>query len=175
MANSSKRKVGESQLFSTPQQPASPGTHRVDASGLARDGQGRQVQFAYVSQSPWPDPVVLKGYEDQIPGSAKLLLEQALKQSNHRMDLEKRVTNDGTYRSWGGLISAFILCVLFLLASYDLILKGHDTAGASILTVTIVSLAGTFIYGTRSQRKERDKKAELMSQALSPKSADIDE
>ena len=68
-----------------------------------------------------------------------------------------------------------MLSILSFILSYDLILKGHDYAGASIVTVTIVGLAGTFIYGTRSQRKERDKKVELMSQALSPKPPGSDE
>ena|ERR1017187_7224389 len=100
MSKSNDRK-GEAQLFpqTQPQQASQPGVHSVDASAQASDDQGRHLQFRYFSQSPYPDPVVLKGYEDQIPGSAKLLLEQALKQSDHRMDLEKTVTKDNIWRS----------------------------------------------------------------------------
>ena len=169
---SKQRPLTQDPLFPQQRAASTASVHHVEGSGRAQDSLGRRMEFSYYSQSPYPDPVILKAYEDQIPGAAKLLLEQAIKQSDHRMDLEKRVVREGNVRSWGGLISAFVLSVLSIILSFELIQSGHDWAGASITTATIVGLAGTFIYGTRSQRKERSKKAELMTQAIAPRPLD---
>jgi hypothetical protein len=42
---------------------------------------------------------------------------------------------------------------------------GHDTAGATIITTTLVSMAGTFIYATESRRRERSEKQEAVTGA----------
>gem|GEM_PF-4507155 len=63
-------------------------------------------------------------------------------------------------RSWAGLIAGAFVAVLFLGVAALLVSTGHDLAGVAIGTTTLVSIVGTFIYGTESRRRERTTKYE---------------
>jgi uncharacterized membrane protein len=122
--------------------------------------------FAQISTSfsgPIPPPEMLKHYEEIVPGSAKTLIDVFNDQAHHRMDLEKRSLVSDRRRSWGGLISAVLVSLVCIGTGGWLVHEGHDEAGAAIVALDIVGLAGTFIYGTQSQRKERTEKARIMT------------
>jgi uncharacterized membrane protein len=84
-------------------------------------------------------------------------------QSRHRMTLESRVVHSDILRSWAGLVSAFVITMTTIIFGGSLVYLGHDAAGVGLATTGIVGLAGTFIYGTSSQRRERIDKARIMS------------
>ena len=112
---------------------------------------------------PLPHPEILKEYDRLVPGSAKQLLDQAIKQSDHRMDLERRVTRSDSKRANWGLASALTVAIGSLgVCAYAI---GHSAEwAASILGGgTIASLVYAFIYGTRSRREERIARAKLMA------------
>lgn len=111
---------------------------------------------------PTPPVELLHGYENLVPGSAKQILDQFVKQSDHRMGLEKKVVSSDIVRSWAGLASGLIVALAFVACGTWLAFQGHDGAGVTIATTSIVGLVGVFVYGTVSQRKERTEKAALM-------------
>lgn len=121
---------------------------------------GRQITHSF--SGPTPPPEVLQGYEQLVPGSAARLLQQAERQTDHRINLERMVTTSDVRRSWAGLICGFVLCSSCIGGGILCVLQGHDVAGAGIATAAVVGLAGAFIYGTASRKSERQQKTALM-------------
>ncbi len=102
-------------------------------------------------------------------GLLYIVLPNTIQQKLERIATQKHIPSErlaayfiregmisNTWQSLVGLISGFLLSALSIFLSYKLILNGHDYAGVIIVTVTTVGLAGTYIYGTRRQRKERN-------------------
>lgn len=65
---------------------------------------------------------------------------------------------------WCGLAVAVIAMVI----SLGMVVSGHEFAGATIGGGTILSLAGTFVYGTERRKQERIEKAKIMSGQQEP-------
>lgn len=95
--------------------------------------------------------------------TGRQFLSVMMAQSQHRMQLERMVIeSDIRHASWG-LISAVVISLTFLAAGVGVTLAGHDWVGGATIIGSIGSLAGTFIYGTKSRREERTEKAKLMA------------
>jgi hypothetical protein len=60
------------------------------------------------------------------------------------------------------IAAGFIISVLVMLLSYDLIRNGHGVEGTILASVDLVGLVAVFIYGTHVIREERIRKAEIM-------------
>jgi uncharacterized membrane protein len=113
---------------------------------------------------PLPRPEDLRAYEGIVPGGAERILAMAERQAAHRQSLEQVAVVGANRRANAGLVLGFIIALLFLAASVGLVVTGHETAGTVIGSVDIVGLAGVFVYGRSSQRRERERKAELIRQ-----------
>ena len=125
---------------------------------------GLSVSRSVTSYSgPIPPPALLREYDEIVPGSASRILDAWEKQSDHRMWLEKKVLRSDIWRSWIGLGAGFVAQIFTVSVGGYLVLDGHDGAGATIATVGLASIVGTFVYGTRSQRQERVEKTRLMT------------
>lgn len=122
-----------------------------------------QLSMSQSYSGPIPPPKLLEDYNHVQPGTAKMILDLWEKQVNHRMDLEQTVIKSDIRRSWAGLFAGFLIAVGTIGTGGYLVHSGHDTAGGTIATVGLGSLVGTFIYGTRSQRTERIRKAQIMT------------
>lgn len=107
---------------------------------------------------PLPHPSIFAEYERILPGAAERLLSQTEIQSKHRRDLETIAIKSGSRDSLIGLISAFFLGAGSLLAGTIVILKGYAYPGSFFGLLGMGSLTTAFIYGTRSNRKERQEK-----------------
>jgi len=110
--------------------------------------------------SPYPPPELLRGYEDVVKGSANRIISMAEDQQKHRHFLEKTTITGANRRAWWGLWLGFVISLVVLGLGTLVILEGHSWAGASIMGVDVVALAGIFVYGRREQRKERGGKDE---------------
>jgi uncharacterized membrane protein len=112
---------------------------------------------------PIPPPELLKKFDELDPGRAARLMNLAEDQSRHRMNLEKYVIGSDVRRSWAGLVSALLIAAAVVFVGWDAVRLGHPGSAATIITVGLSSLVGTFIYGTSSVRRERTEKARIMS------------
>ena len=99
-----------------------------------------------------------------LPGAADRILTMAENQAEHRIELEKKVIGGEATRSNLGLAAAFLLSLLAMCGSIYVIVQGYAWAGVAIFGIDIVALASVFVYGTRSRRAERERKAERMPQ-----------
>lgn len=132
-------------------------------------GQGGIEAFATMYarmtayKGPIPPPEVLEGYERIVPGSAKRIIDNALKQSEHRRALEQIVIKGDNRRAdWGLYIGAAIASMMILCGS-GLVALGFPGSGTAVATVSVVGLTSVFVYGSISRRREREHKSELMN------------
>jgi uncharacterized membrane protein len=137
-------------------------------------GSVAQVVSRTVSQSysgPVPPPDILRQYDQIVPGAAARILAQAEAQTQHRIELEKKVTTSDISRSYWGLGIGATLGFVGLVGGCLVAILGHDTAGATIAGTSLTALAAVFVYGTTVRRSERKERVELMTgkKQLAPK------
>jgi len=108
--------------------------------------------------SPYPPPELLRGYEEVVKGSANRIISMAENQQEHRHFLEETTITGANRRAWWGLWLGFVISLVVLGLGTLVILEGHSWAGASLMGVDVVALAGIFVYGRREQRKERGRR-----------------
>lgn len=108
---------------------------------------------------PLPPPEILDHYNSIYPGSAKIIIDNFIAQSEHRRSLEKIVIKTGSRDSLMGIIFAFIIGMTTVIGSIVCILQNKEGAGTSLGIVGLSSLVGTFIYGTRQKKQELESKS----------------
>ena len=134
------------------------------ATGAPATNQARTFQVIAGSSysGPLPPPDLLAGFNAVAPGAADRIIAMAESQEAHRQQLENKYQAAQSRRSWGGLISAFLLTAGFLYASYSLIVQGFGLYGVFLGGGTIVSVVTVFIVGTTSQRNERQSRIDKL-------------
>ena len=121
------------------------------------------IQARY-SSIPLPDPEGLKQLQAIYPEAAEVIFGQMVIQSNHRIELEKSVASTNNTLALRGQVIGGLLGAIGLVGSFVAISTGHDTAGASVATGCVVTLAAIFVLGKNYQQKEMAAKAETRSQ-----------
>ena len=104
---------------------------------------------------PLPPPGALQLFEEVVPGSAERILAMAEKQTDHRILMERKIVSGDFTQSYLGIAAGFVLSVMVILGGIYLIILGHDWAGASLIGLNVVGLAGVFVYGSNSHRAPR--------------------
>jgi uncharacterized membrane protein len=124
--------------------------------------QGKLVQVTAAQSSfsgPLPPPEILEKYDQVYPGAAKIILDAFQSQGDHRQSLERTVVKQGSRDSLIGLIFAFIIGMTTILSGAYCITIGQPYAGAFLGGSGLTGLVGTFIYGSRQRRQERESRA----------------
>lgn len=111
---------------------------------------------------PIPPPHFLREYEEIVPGSAERILAMAENQTNHRIAMEDRALNSGINRSWGGLLSGFVIGMTCLCFGGFGMLSGHETTGFLFGASGLAGLVGVFVVGKYFTAKERTDKDQAM-------------
>ena len=121
----------------------------------------QQTELRWVS-GPIPSADELGKYESVLPGAAERLLaiheRQILlveKQAHHRFALENSVVSHNNNRSYLGLVVGGIVVLAGFWLSYEFAMHHDQLLAGGTFFVDLSSLAGMFVYGTESQRKER--------------------
>jgi len=99
---------------------------------------------------------MLKKFNEVVPGLADRIVRMAENQSQHRRDMERIVIQSGARDSRLGILAGLAISSGFLGIAFYAIKQGHVLAGSWIGTINVAALAGVFVYGTRSRRRERD-------------------
>lgn len=118
---------------------------------------------------PLPPPEDLAAYEEVHPGAADRILAMAERQAKHRQALESASVAAGNHRAMVGQILATVVTLSALAVAGILAYLGHGGLGTATALVPIGALAGTFIYGTQSGRRERKQQ---LKETLAPTPAD---
>ncbi len=77
-----------------------------------------------------------------------------LDQGKEIIDLKRNEQKTESRNSWLGIISAFIICIMFTLLTYVLISNNHPIIGSIFGIGTLTALVGTFIHGTKIKKGE---------------------
>jgi uncharacterized membrane protein len=127
--------------------PASQRTSNVAATRVAASYFG-----------PIPPASEMAKYEEACPGLPSRIMEMAEKQSAHRQQIENIAIKASSRNSTLGVIFAFLIAISTLLIGAFCIFLDKDGLGTLIGSVGLASIVGAFIYGTRSNRAERESK-----------------
>lgn len=116
-------------------------------------------------QSSLPHPDTLAAIDALVPGSAKKIIDLMVKQSNHRMSLEKTVIEGdsrratlGVYAGGGVTIGAFVLAGVF---AYF----GLSIEALGVFVAALATLASVFVYGNKNRQQERERARQNMEDA----------
>ncbi len=139
-----------------------PKNHIQKPSANTKENNLTMVRQQYFG--PLPPPAVLESFEHIYPGSAKIIVDNFVKQAEHRRSLESIVIRAGSRDSLLGVIFAFIMGMTLIIGAVICILNDKEVVGLSLGGLGLTSLVGSFIYGTNQNRKEREAKAKLMQQ-----------
>lgn len=117
---------------------------------------------AWHFSSPFLPPEILASYEQVVPGSAERFISLVERQTDHRIAVEKAVTDADNKRANNGVVAAFTIVMTAIVAGTVAACFGQPWAGGVIATTGIATIAGAFIYGTRTRASERKEKAAIM-------------
>ena len=131
-------------------------TESVPSADDTPDLQIQETTIAW--QGPLPPPRALQAYDEVIPGAADRILRMAENQAAHRIQMDRVAIQSEVRSSTWGLIAGFLLSAGVIGGGIYLIAAGHDWAGSVLIGFDLATLAGIFVYGTRSRIAERNRK-----------------
>jgi uncharacterized membrane protein len=115
---------------------------------------------------PLPPPILLRQYDEVVPGAAERIIKMAEEQAAHRQRLERQVVSTDNIKSVLGTILAFVVAIVGLGCSFWAAINGHPEFGTVLGVGTLASLVYTFVYGTNIKHasvteKKREKRRPL--------------
>ncbi len=138
------------------------GPQNVLRSPEQKPGKRLIYQHTQIRTGPLPDPAELQAYNYVIPNGAERILAMAEAQSSHRISIETLVITSQQNQAFRGQIFGFIIAMSGLLGGIYCAVNGAAMAGAAIGGLPLVSLAGVFVLGKRSDKRElADKKTSV--------------
>jgi uncharacterized membrane protein len=103
---------------------------------------------------PFMPPDILKECEKIVPGSAKKIIDMALKDSEHQRIIEDKIVSRKLNQISAGQWFAFIIACLALIAATVAALFGQTSFAITLITIDLVGLVSVFMYGTYRGRAE---------------------
>ena len=149
-------------------QPAGASDEAIQSSDAAEEHMrivAAAVQTSMRYAGPIPPPEMLAQYEEVLPGIADRIMTKAERQQAHRHKAEMTLIRNDGRQSMAGMAIGGAAVVTALVVAGVLAAQGYPWFGTAGVLGTIASLAGVFVYGTHSRRKER---ATRLEETLTP-------
>lgn len=129
-------------------------------SNLTKSNSTNAVRYqrSELYAGPLPHPNILEKFEQILPGAADRILKQAEAQTEHRIEIEKKVVSADIIKSYLGLVFGFILGLSGIGSGVYLATLGFNVFGPLLSGGSLITLVAVFIYGTRSRKQEREKR-----------------
>lgn len=118
----------------------------------------RQIIFQELEiyQGDLPHPKILEGYNNLYPDAAKRIIENGIKESEHRRRIEDEFLKKQFSERKRGQWLGFILAIFILSIGGLLISMGHTIIGSIFSGVTTLGLIGMFA-GSNSTDNNKNK------------------
>lgn len=114
----------------------------------------RKAVFSAIQYSgPLPPAEQLQAYEEILPGAADRIIKMAEDQAFHRRTQEEKMVNSSCGDSRLGLWLGFTIGLCALVLSGTIAIFADTTLGSLLGFVSITSLVGVFVYGSRQKRQ----------------------
>jgi len=114
--------------------------------------------MAAFRKGPLPPPEEMQKYESLYSGATKLLFDNFITQTNHRIELEKTVIQGDNKRADKAQRNSFIIAMTILLLAAALFFMGKDGYAVAAVFTAIAPIIIAFISSTISRKKERENK-----------------
>jgi uncharacterized membrane protein len=161
MSRRNRNKASSKNLPAKP--PSSNNGAAQQLTARATHIERRSLSISKTYSGPVPPPELLAAYDEIVPGSAEKIINQFVAQGNHRMALEDTVIRGDQRRANWGLAAGFVLAMVTVVGSLYLAYLGKEFIGIGGLLISLGSLVGLFVAGTKSRRDERVEKEKLRS------------
>ncbi len=122
-----------------------------------------KLQQLEITTGPIPSPAVLQQYNQVIPNAAERIIQMAEKQSDHRIDLERKVIDSNIAKSYLGMILAAIIAIYGLYIAKEIAVNGNPWAAGIIAALDLGGLISVAIYNGLMQKKQRENRRETSS------------
>jgi len=114
--------------------------------------------MAAFRKGPLPPPEEMQKYESLYLGATKLLFDNFITQTNHRIELEKTVIQGDNKRADRAQRNSFIIAMTILVLAGALFFMGKDGYAVAAVFTAIAPIIIAFISSSISRKKERDNK-----------------
>jgi len=132
----------------------------LTATGTQPDSQEFGLLAAF-RKGPLPPPAEMEKYETLYPGSTKLLFDNLVCQTNHRMELEKLVIQGDSRRADRAQRNSLIITLAILLLAAFLFFLGKNGFAIATVIAAIAPIVIAFITGSLSRKRERESKQRM--------------
>lgn len=105
---------------------------------------------------PLPHPKILAGYEALDHGTARKIIDSGIEESVHRRHLETARQKRRGQLAWASMILLLVVCVIFMLGSFYLIMNGHKIIGSIFGGSSFIVLAASFLNNIDELSKNND-------------------
>ena len=112
---------------------------------------------------PIPPPQVLQQYNSIVPNAAERIIRMAEKQSDHRIDLERKVVDSSVVKSYLGMASATCIALYGLYIAKEISVHGHPWAAGIIAALDLGGIIYVAISNGSIQSKERQNRRDTSS------------
>ncbi|MCX6790963.1 MAG: DUF2335 domain-containing protein [Candidatus Gribaldobacteria bacterium] len=117
----------------------------------------QEIEMSF--SGPLPPPEILKKYDEVLPGSVERIIKMAEQQAEHRRSLEQQVIKSDIKNSKLGILCGFLIGMSGIVGGVVVATFGQQPLFGGILSfASLAVLAGVFVHGTESRRKERAQK-----------------
>ena len=94
-----------------------------------------------------PPPVILEAHEKVVPGSAKIIIDTFVKQSDHRRAMEQKSLDARISIARFGQVFGLVIGISALMAGTFCAYHEQQIAGSFIGTGGVVGLVSVFVLG----------------------------
>ncbi|MGQ5708843.1 DUF2335 domain-containing protein [Lactobacillus sp. PSON] len=103
--------------------------NQVKKLPLSNDEKNNIIATIDMYSGPIPHPKILAGYEALDHGAAKEIIDNGIEESKHRRKLETARQKRRGHLAWASMIILALVCLIFMLGSFYLILNDHKIIG----------------------------------------------
>jgi uncharacterized membrane protein len=121
---------------------------RKESAVANKDGESVSLQYAEEYEGLIPHPKLMEQWDKLIPGSAEKIFNRFEKQSDHRMDIEKRVVKANNFKQYIGPIFAFIISILAIGGGIYIALHGSVGLGGILSFAGLGTVVAPFLVNT---------------------------
>ncbi|MDU6569319.1 DUF2335 domain-containing protein [Lactobacillus johnsonii] len=105
---------------------------------------------------PIPHPKILAGYEALDPGAAEKIINNGIEESVHRRKLETARQRRRGRLAWTSMVALVIVCILFIIGSFFLIMNDHTIIGSIFGGSSFVVLVACFFSNIEQLSNNND-------------------